>query len=356
MSSLLSRLATVAAYGATQAPRLAWYAGHGLAMRRLSQTARQLEGAPARAPARTSKPTPDRNRHLADMTDLLKRDLANVGAGLYPLPIDYDGSLPTLLKRSRLFFEDLPRVHRRRRENGHSDVLEETTRGKRPRYYLQNFHFQSGGWMTDESAQRYDTQVEVLFSGTANAMRRQALPPLHEIFAGCDQRRLRLLDVGSGTGRFLASVKQVWPRLPVIGLDLSESYTREARRHLARWSAVELVVAKAEAMPLPDASQDAVTSVFLFHELPPAVRRLVFGEFARLLKPGGRLVLVDSLQYGDKPEYDGSLELFPQNFHEPYFDSYAREDFGALAASKGLRHVRDIQAFVSKVMIFDKVG
>ena len=33
--------------------------------------------------------------------------------------------------------------------------------GKRPRYYLQNFHFQSGGWMTDDSASRYDTQVEV---------------------------------------------------------------------------------------------------------------------------------------------------------------------------------------------------
>ena len=31
------------------------------------------------------------------------------------------------------------------------------TRAKRPRYYLQNFHFQSGGWMTEDSAKRYDT-------------------------------------------------------------------------------------------------------------------------------------------------------------------------------------------------------
>ena len=56
--------------------------------------------------------------------------------------------------------------------------------------------------MTEDSARRYDTQVEVLFHGTANATRRQALPPLHEAFAGRDQRRLRLLDVGCGTGRF----------------------------------------------------------------------------------------------------------------------------------------------------------
>ncbi len=354
MSSLLTRLATRAAYGASQGPRVAWYVGHTLAMRRLSQAARKLEGERARPPARTDKPVPDRNRLLADMAELFRRDVANVEAGLYPLPLDHDGSLPTLLKRSRLFFEDLPRIHRRRQTGTHSDVLSADTRGKRPRYYLQNFHFQSGGWMTDESAQRYDTQVEVFFSGTANAMRRQALPELHEAFAGRDQRTLRLLDVGSGTGRFLAFAKQAWPRLPVTGLDLSEAYIREARSHLRPWSSAMLTVAKAEEIPLPDASQDAVTSIFLFHELPPKVRRAAFAEFARVLRPGGRLVLIDSLQYGDKPEYDGSLDLFPQNYHEPYFSTYAREDFAALAARNGLAHVRDVHAFVSKVMVFDK--
>jgi ubiquinone/menaquinone biosynthesis C-methylase UbiE len=105
---------------------------------------------------------------------------------------------------------------------------------------------------------------------------------------------------------------------------------------------------------VPDASLDAVTSIFLFHELPPQVRRLALGECARVLKPGGRLVLVDSLQRGDEPDYDGLLELFPQNYHEPYYSSYIGEDFGALATSCGLRHVRDVKAFVSKVMVFDK--
>jgi hypothetical protein len=73
-------------------------------------------------------------------------------------------------------------------------VLNAKTRGRRSVYYLQNFHFQSGGWLTEESANRYDTQVEVLFKGTANAMRRQALPPLAEVFAGRDQRKLRVID------------------------------------------------------------------------------------------------------------------------------------------------------------------
>jgi ubiquinone/menaquinone biosynthesis C-methylase UbiE len=105
---------------------------------------------------------------------------------------------------------------------------------------------------------------------------------------------------------------------------------------------------------VPDESQDAVTSIFLFHELPPKVRRTVFRECARVLKPGGRLILVDSLQRGDQPDYEGLLELFPQNYHEPYYKSYTSEDFRALATSCGLTHIRDVKAFVSKVMVFDK--
>jgi ubiquinone/menaquinone biosynthesis C-methylase UbiE len=88
--------------------------------------------------------------------------------------------------------------------------------------------------------------------------------------------------------------------------------------------------------------------------LPPKVRRGVVGEVARVLKPGGRFVVVDSLQTGDDPAYDGMLEVFPRNFHEPYFSSYVREDFPAMAASFGLAHTRDVRAFVSKVMVFDK--
>ncbi len=260
MNNPLSRLATRIAYGASQLPRIAWYVGHSLALRRLSEEARRRDGKKARPRAHTNAPVPDRGRLYADMAVLLQQDLANIEAGLYPLPADHDGSLLTLLDRSRLFFKDLPEIHRRRENSAHNEVLSEGTRGKRPRYYLQNFHFQSGGWMTDDSARRYDTQVEVLFNGTANATRRQALPQLHEVFAGRDQRKLRLLDIGCGTGRFLDFVKQAWPRLPALGLDMSEPYIKHAKRHLKRWSRLNLAVGNAESLPVPDESQDAVTN------------------------------------------------------------------------------------------------
>jgi ubiquinone/menaquinone biosynthesis C-methylase UbiE len=352
MSHPLSRLATRVAYASTQLPRMAWYAGHLYVMRRLAEQVRWQEGGSARL-------TPRSDPHLEqrlndDMAALLAQDLANVEAGIYPLPADHDGSLFTMLNRSRLFFRDLPDVDERRKRNATREVLNAKTRGRRPDYYLQNFHFQSGGWLTEESADRYDTQVEVLFKGTANAMRRQALQPLAESFAGRDQRKLRLVDIGCGTGRFLDFVKQVWPRLPTLGLDLSEAYIRHARRHLKRWSRTNLVVANAEAIPAPDKSCDAVTSIFMLHELPPEVRRTVIGEAARVLMPGGRLILMDSLQLGDEPDYDGMLERFPQRYHEPYYQSYVSEDFSAIARRCGLVHLRDIKVFVSKVMVFDK--
>src|SRR6266566_7635318 len=278
MADPVSQFTTRMAYGARQLPRVAGYIGHGMVMRRLRQTVREHAG--QRPPPQVRVRVPDRRRLYADMAVLFRQDLANVEAGIYPLPVDHDGTLPDLLARSRLFFEDLPTIHRRRENRDIREVLSEETRGKRPKYYLQNFHFQSGGWLTQESAQRYDTQVEVLFNGSANVTRRQALVPLYEIFAGRDQRRLKLLDAGCGTGRFLDSLKQAWPRLPAVGLDMSDSYVAEARRHLRRWGWLNLLVAKAEAVPLPDASQDAVTCVFLFHELPPKVRRQALAEFA----------------------------------------------------------------------------
>jgi ubiquinone/menaquinone biosynthesis C-methylase UbiE len=353
MADPASRLATRVAYGASQLPRVAWYVGHNAIMRRLSGLARS-SGTSTRPRATTDAPVPGRRRLYADMATLFQQDLANVEAGIYPLPADHDGSLPALINRSRLFFADLPEIHRRRESGEHQQVLSEEMRGRRPRYYLQNFHYQTGGWMTRESALRYDTQVEVLLHGTANATRRQALPPLHEVFAGRDQRRLRLVDLGCGTGRFLDSAKQVWPRLPCLGIDLSEAYLAEAKRYLRRWGWIDCVVANGEALPLADASQDAATVVFMFHELPPKVRRIVFAELARVLKRGGRLVVLDSLQIGDEPDYDGTLELFPQNYHEPYYAGYLKEDFPAMAAACGLTHVRDVNAFVSKVMVFDK--
>ena len=98
--------------------------------------------------------------------------------GYYPPPADILASPIKMLRNAARFIRDVPAVNLRRRLKANSDVFQDVTTARRPRYYMQNFHYQSGGWLTDDSAALYDHQVEVLFTGGADAMRRQALVPI----------------------------------------------------------------------------------------------------------------------------------------------------------------------------------
>jgi hypothetical protein len=133
MAAPASSIITRVAYGVSQLPRVAWYLGHELALRRLAEVARGSNGAKARRRINTNAPVPDRRRLYADMARLFLQVLANVESGIYPLPADHDGSLVTLINRSRLFFEDLPEIHRRREGRAHNEIFNKDTRGTRPR-------------------------------------------------------------------------------------------------------------------------------------------------------------------------------------------------------------------------------
>ena len=82
--------------------------------------------------------------------------------------------------------------------------------------------------------------------------------------------------------------------------------------------------------------------------------RTVAGEIARVLKPGGTFVLIDSLQFGDKPGWDGLLESFPERFHEPYYRQYLIDDLENLFGEVGLDVASMRCAFMSKVMTVRK--
>ena len=120
MPSQLAQAVTRAAYGERQLPRVAWYIGHSLVLRELADTVRQSEKSKARRRVYTNAPVPDRKHIYSDMAKLFLQDLANVEAGIYPLPVDHDGSLFALIRRSRIFFNDLPNIHRRREARAHS--------------------------------------------------------------------------------------------------------------------------------------------------------------------------------------------------------------------------------------------
>ena len=76
--------------------------------------------------------------------------------------------------------------------------------------------------------------------------------------------------------------------------------------------------ANAESLPFEDASFDAVTCVYLFHEMPAEARANAAAEMARVVKPGGTVVFTDSIQRGDRPALDEGLDKF-ENLNEPHY-------------------------------------
>lgn len=340
MPDLLDRVVYRAASGA----RFSWYLGQKLLAERLVK--------PTPTPPDLKARLPTTPALMADLRAVLAADLAHVDAGDYAPPADLAPDPVAALRRAREFFRDLGRVDARRHAESHQEVAAAAPKGRYPRYYLQNFHYQTDGWLSRRSARIYDNQVEVLFMGSADAMRRQALLPIADMLRTIGQRGARLIDIACGTGRFLREVKNNWPRLAVTGLDLSPFYLDEARSLLAGRSGTRFVEASAEAVPEPDGSYDIATAIFLFHELPPRARRQVAAELGRLVRPGGLCVLLDSLQTGDRPDYDGLLDLFPVKFHEPYYASYLREDLAALFAEAGFEPAGTRIAFLSKTVTF----
>jgi len=335
-------------YDAAQAARVSWFFGQKLLAARLTR--------PMPLPERLrGREMPDRARILADLRKLLEQDWRNIEAGLYAPPDDWRGSLVAELVRAVDFFADLGAVDARRHGDRRDRRINRPEAAGYPAYYRQHFHFQSDGYLSAASARRYDHQVEVLFGGGAAAMRRQALVPLRDALAerAGGARKARLLDIGCGTGTFLAEIKRNHPRLSVTGSDLSAPYLAVARRRLAAWSRVALAEANAETLPFADASFDIVTCVYLFHELPHRARAAVAHEIRRVLRRGGKLIVVDSLQTGDEPDYDAMLEWFPVAFHEPYYASYLREDLSRLFAP-GLSQAGVIPAYLSKVVSFQR--
>jgi ubiquinone/menaquinone biosynthesis C-methylase UbiE len=335
------------AFNTAQAARIGWYFGQKLLAARMGRPV-------TLPPSLRGRPMPDRWRLLADLRALIERDWRNIEAGYYAVPGDTFGNPFEELRRAIDFFTDLSEVEERRHGGREGRLLAEALPSRYPPYYLQKFHFQSDGYLSDASAERYDHQVEVLFGGGAGAMRRQALVPLKAALAGrpiAGRGAARLLDVGCGTGRFLREVKANYPRLHLTGFDLSPHYLAVARRELAPWSRARFVEGAAEAMPFAEAEFDVVTCIYLFHELPPRIRRAAAAEIGRVLKPGGTLIFVDSLQPGDEPDYDALLQLFPLAFHEPYYASYLREDLDILW-SPDFCPVERFAAYFSKVLSY----
>lgn len=121
---------------------------------------------------------------------------------------------------------------------------------------------------------------------------------LRRIEAHFGRRPFRVLDVGCGTGLFASHLREAFPSARVWGVDLVPGMLAKGRDRWRRLAEhVTPVQGDSERLPFADGAFDLITCANSFHHYPHQDRAVA--EMHRVLRPGGRLMLVDG--YRDAP-------------------------------------------------------
>tara|TARA_B100000945_G_scaffold319071_1_gene325441 strand:- start:517 stop:1572 length:1056 start_codon:yes stop_codon:yes gene_type:complete len=288
------------------------------------------------------------------MNVLREEDWKDAEENIYPKRLLFDEPWLRYLTQYPKIWLDMPNTWERRRKQNYEDLPKSVDKENYPQYYLRNFHHQTDGYLSDFSASIYDLQVEILFNGSADAMRRRIIKPLKEglnKFSNRKKSSLQILDIATGSGRTLKQLRGAFPKEKISGLDLSGAYLKEASRYISDLDGdlIQLIKGNAENLPFKDDSIQAISCVYLFHELPRTVREKVLKEFFRVLEPNGTLVLADSIQISDSPDFIQIMESFHKSFHEPFYYDYIKEDINSKLEEVGFKNINSYSFFMTKI-------
>ncbi len=127
-----------------------------------------------------------------------------------------------------------------------------------------------------------------------------------------------VLDVGCGTGtQALVAKKRVGETGRVCGIDPSRPLLAAAQRKAKRAGLhIDFQPGGIEHIPAPSQSFDVVLSTFMMHHVPDTLKYQGLAEIARILTPGGRLLLIDfkrSEEHPGRPEQFGAGDIALQD-------------------------------------------
>ena len=206
-------------------------------------------------------------------------------------------------------------------------------RDRIPKYVLQEFHGVPNGNYSNCITRGYVRGFEASMLGEMRRVRAMLVEQLNQ----CES----VLDVGCGSARNAAALRaagvpDVW------GMDVSPYMLRHAA---SDHDGIKLLQGLAEDIPSPDQRFDGASVVFLFHEMPPRSVSQALSELARVLRPGGTLVVAEPSplqmrlsgwqlwrRFGWRGLY---FRRLMHSVHEPFLKAWHGMDFATEARSRG---------------------
>jgi ubiquinone/menaquinone biosynthesis C-methylase UbiE len=286
---------------------------------------------------------------IESIKTLIEKDAENLSKGVYPLSVvSVDKPIQHIKNLVRIYLDSVNVVLNKKYKR-HKEFSDETKRkvDKVPDYYKRNFHNQTDGYLSKDSAELYNHQVDILFRGTSDAMRRLMLEALSKFYKS--NRRLKIIEVACGTGVSTRPLALTYKNSKIHAVDLSKDYIEFAKEDQDFENVKYSVSSGEDLKSVKDCSLDVWCSTYLFHELPKEVRKEVIQEAFRVLKPGGRIFILDSIQEHDRPELKPILDLFPQNFHEPFYKNYVLNPIEDMLSDCGFEGIESFNRASSKV-------
>jgi ubiquinone/menaquinone biosynthesis C-methylase UbiE len=161
-----------------------------------------------------------------------------------------------------------------------------------------------------------------------------------------EKKERLLLDVGCGGGQSAIRLKQHYPHLQLVGIDLEPGQIYRARRRAQQKGVdLRLEVADAESLPYPDGSFDVVYSFGSAKHWPNPLKG--FGECWRVLKPDGEFLVADATSDATQEQVENffAIARFPSLFQKPVSRMLLRRMF------RPARSIADYQQIANQLQM-----
>ncbi len=150
----------------------------------------------------------------------------------------------------------------------------------------------------------------------------------------------KVLDIGSGTSSFSIFLKNENPTLDIYDIDGSKEMLRIAKRKIEDENLnIKLEEALAENIPYEDNYFDKIVAIFLFSYIPRTIKPYAMRELYRVLKPGGKFIIVDISNQTGLKKY---IELFKYVPNPLFIEDGLNGEYFKLLNSAGFKDISQI--------------